>query len=910
MLIPTFACIIGISKYKDDSISNLPAAEIDAIKLARSLKNWGIPQSNITLFLNEQATIKNIETYFSKLRQLKEKFNMLFYFCGHGFRTSLPHPLSFLAFFDSYIENKYCINGLSLDQTIKKIIQVNSINSYIFIDACYLRINNIPNPKLESELDEKKNSQKGLLCLLSSGIEKSFEDQAEHYGYFTDALLKSLSQIRLYNASPTTFIDLINQQLLEKNLPLPEVYNIGIQQIDFLLQKLSFEWEKNNLIRKNVLASIQDISVNQHRKIICLIGKMGSGKSTICKQLESEKFKMICLQDLCKINEKNLTDSFILAVENKLKNKFYSSIQSYRYCIFLVDSFVFQDISQLNSFFRFIDEYKLNLLIFSNKSLKEFLNKDLQSFLIEWEIPPFNKEEAYQLLKKNTSNSPKINYELIQLVCKGNPLKLVQSCKSFPLDNLPIEMEKNIENAMAAIYSSGIVLDEELFRKTFSLTKSSLTFLEQNNLLLKSKDYWIAHELLYEVVENKQLTINKKATIDYWHKQIEKLPDHLEGCRSFIVTIKCFGYEDWLDNCLESSFYTLYHHKPIEENISFFKDGIDIFLSKSIISKASLLLIEIFIELDMSNFARKLLFKNAKIKRSLRAKYKILQAIISWKTGNFFESIKYSSEVINYTKNPIELCQAFFNRGISFFLFGKFKAAFSDFSLIHARAKDEKCIGLSRCMLGTIIGLKEKNIPKSKELLESSARLLYKSNDFAGVWLAWNNLSEIMWKIGKYRLSEIYLEKALKISNKINNKTIQLETYRNSLLLYLRTEGAFSKKINSILSDIEKNIFLPEIFVCLQLYNTLGTIYCLRYNLKKAIYYVKKAIPLTVNNSNFHILTLSNISLLYFLLNKKNKANEFYNRAINMAEERKQDLILQQIHFDHKKLASKTTQFT
>ena len=53
--VATIVVAIGISRYQQDSIPCLPAAEMDAIAFARSLRNWGIPESNIHLFQTQQV---------------------------------------------------------------------------------------------------------------------------------------------------------------------------------------------------------------------------------------------------------------------------------------------------------------------------------------------------------------------------------------------------------------------------------------------------------------------------------------------------------------------------------------------------------------------------------------------------------------------------------------------------------------------------------------------------------------------------------------------------------------------------------------------------------------------------------------------------------------------------------------
>ena len=53
--LPILAIVIGVSSYFQKDIVALPAAQVDAVNFARAIRNWGIPENNIYLFLNEDA---------------------------------------------------------------------------------------------------------------------------------------------------------------------------------------------------------------------------------------------------------------------------------------------------------------------------------------------------------------------------------------------------------------------------------------------------------------------------------------------------------------------------------------------------------------------------------------------------------------------------------------------------------------------------------------------------------------------------------------------------------------------------------------------------------------------------------------------------------------------------------------
>ncbi|WP_194846891.1 caspase family protein [Candidatus Neptunochlamydia vexilliferae] len=257
---PTFAIIIGISDYPT---APLPAAESDAITFARALIHWGIPESHVTL-LTGKVDEKSLETSLSLLADKKEPFQLLFYFCGHGYRTKEATPESYLAFSTE--------KGYSLEELLLKIGVLSTTNTYLFIDACHLRLNLIFNPKLKEEVEGTLHSKKNLFCLFSSGIFPSYEDIESHYGYFTQALIETLSTLRKTDLSPSALFKMTREKMAKKELPEPEMYNIGVHQID-LFPPLESSIQNDSIVRPEVHAEIQDLLAENPEKNLWIIGE-------------------------------------------------------------------------------------------------------------------------------------------------------------------------------------------------------------------------------------------------------------------------------------------------------------------------------------------------------------------------------------------------------------------------------------------------------------------------------------------------------------------------------------------------------------------------------------------------------------------------------------------------------------
>jgi tetratricopeptide (TPR) repeat protein len=199
-------------------------------------------------------------------------------------------------------------------------------------------------------------------------------------------------------------------------------------------------------------------------------------------------------------------------------------------------------------------------------------------------------------------------------------------------------------------------------------------------------------------------------------------------------------------------------------------------------------------------------------------------------------------------------------------------------------------------MLGTIDGIRGLNVERSKELLESGIKLALKCQDSHGVWLGWNNLGEIFFKLEDFKSAAFFLNKAYEQAKKLDLSSMQLETMRNLLALRLREETITSKETTLLLLKIEEMLSVAcEPFVGMQIYNTLATYYLFQNEAQRATSYLKKAIPLTVISKEYHIYTLMNLALLFKIKGKQSKAQTFYEKATQFAKQGSNILALKEI---------------
>ncbi|MCE5319216.1 MAG: caspase family protein, partial [Parachlamydia sp.] len=164
MTIPVIALIIGISNYQSKDFQQLPAAQSDASKLARFLLEMGIPEDNIFLLNSSFVTTEQFAKRLEHFSSIKTPFQLLFYFCGHGYRTEGESPESYLIFSDTQSYR----DGVSLETLHLNFLQMKATGIYLFLDACSLRLNSLANPKYFAEI-QGEQANKTLFCLLSSG---------------------------------------------------------------------------------------------------------------------------------------------------------------------------------------------------------------------------------------------------------------------------------------------------------------------------------------------------------------------------------------------------------------------------------------------------------------------------------------------------------------------------------------------------------------------------------------------------------------------------------------------------------------------------------------------------------------------------------------------------------------------
>jgi len=205
---------IGVSKYQDLSIHSLGFADADARSVYDYFRDtFGLPESQIFLRMNEQATLREIKSILGT--QLVARANdprdtVVLYFAGHGMRdrvTGSLDPDGLSKYFLPYDTNRTDLYSTALDMDeVTNILRRLVPERVVFLlDSCFSGAagGRSPfDPKAEGEralisgefLDRMAHIGKGRVVLTASGPDESAQESADFgHGVFTYYLLEALS---------------------------------------------------------------------------------------------------------------------------------------------------------------------------------------------------------------------------------------------------------------------------------------------------------------------------------------------------------------------------------------------------------------------------------------------------------------------------------------------------------------------------------------------------------------------------------------------------------------------------------------------------------------------------------------------------------------------------------------------
>ena len=197
----SWALLIGINKYQNETPLNYAVA--DALEMQRLLtEKLGFPEKNITLLLNDAATLQGIKKSMQELAsRTSENDRVVIYFAGHGQTQSLP----------SGGEEGYLIpvNGKSSDlfSTSLAMSEMNRLSNMtpakdmlFLMDACYSGLMGVGNRGLN--IDEttpnylKKIAAGGSRTVITAGKKGEVAQERAEWGHspFVKNLISGLEK--------------------------------------------------------------------------------------------------------------------------------------------------------------------------------------------------------------------------------------------------------------------------------------------------------------------------------------------------------------------------------------------------------------------------------------------------------------------------------------------------------------------------------------------------------------------------------------------------------------------------------------------------------------------------------------------------------------------------------------------
>jgi hypothetical protein len=204
----TYALLVGISSFKDARINPLNFAHLDAIELARLLESpraGAIPEDNLVLLTNEQATRSAIQSAIETHLQGRAGKNdtVLLFIASHG--TAFPDAKNrnkgYIVTYDSNPE-ELATSGIPMDD-IRQLFETqlgNVKRLLLFVDVCHAgHVGQVvPNPVSTNRAASALNPQDvplvfGMLAAQKSQVAIEGSNFGGGHGAFTYFLMRALN---------------------------------------------------------------------------------------------------------------------------------------------------------------------------------------------------------------------------------------------------------------------------------------------------------------------------------------------------------------------------------------------------------------------------------------------------------------------------------------------------------------------------------------------------------------------------------------------------------------------------------------------------------------------------------------------------------------------------------------------
>lgn len=914
----TIALVIGASEHKDRDFHPLPGAAHDAARFSHALQSWGLPQEWIYHISKENATKAQIIKAFYDFRsEFDTESKLLIYFAGHGSRQheAGSNNLESALILQDTQSSDVLGTGLRLVELMQLIRSLKPLQTFLFIDACQLRLNSLVNPSNDTEIFSTTNS-KGFFCLFSSGVLSSYEDKAEGGGYFTSALIHSIGELRLTKQPSCQDISKrVEEALCLKGLPTPEAYHLGASQMWPLETSYNevrpvFVKENPSLVERwEALAVLQNLLSVNKSPIIWMWGEGGLGKTILAEQLQARVAGAIYatvsnVQSQSAIVEQvrsQKSDLFFNRAPDKALYTALRHVQEHEPdCLFIVDHLDRLEPKHVQELIAHIESTSLPCLLISRHRCPRISFKVRAADLIEWKAATFTTDETEELIQKNGLKNS-LASAIFDSTC-GNALKTRQMLVQLSGQATLLTGKMNQESivCMSAVVACGGFLDENIFCHTYRIRPSSVDMLVQLGLIRYSKDGCFAHDMLEELVEENKWPLDIVKASSYWNRQVQHTPFNRFACRSLVLLAS------HLENCrgLKSSLGRALETLNEREYRSFILDLALIFRKydwKELLLAATDALVDHEDYMRAGELLDELIQSGRPEVRHHAVKNAIRRCL--W-IGKFKDVLELYASVLGSCKSKNLLISMRNNVGVALFFLGRFDEAIPLYekNLSYVTVDDEREIGVAKYMLGLIYTYKNEQLELAKTLLETSILIFESSKYYHWLIVAVNGLS-VLYNITNQRERALFhLAKAYEIATALQNKTFLLQTLKNTARVQLRHLGPFSEEIQCTVEALERN--LKEVlqvghnWATMWAENILCTVYAHRHQPEKMAPLLADVVELTKNYDECNIFTLSNQGHYAALTGRHDQAKLYYKQAYQLCKKASIPLIYNEIRQD------------
>ena len=900
----TIALIIGASEYIDPAFKQLPGASHDASNFSKALISWGLPPEWIITITNEKATKAEVIKAFYKCRaEFDVEAKFIFYFAGHGVREL---DESFLVLQDTSSQD-IANTGLRLVELMQLIRTLRPIQTFMFIDACKLRLNNIDNPLNDTEIFSTSNS-KGLFCIFSSGTKPSYEDPALKSGYFTQALIKAIDQLR-HLKQPTChdILQKVENRLLQEQLPAPESYHVGSSNIWPLEKTYTFTHTNKTsessgyILREQALAILHDYVNSTAHPIVWMWGERGLGKTIIAEQLVTSmtaQGQNAIYVSIAHGQSLHLQVQHVIEQIRQHKSElFFNRAPDSMLCLALAHLFELQKDAiivvdhldrlqpdDMAHFLMHFDAVNISTIFISRSPLSKHLFKTRSESVLEWQVPTFSVQETENLIQ--TFGMENSLSALLMHQTHGHALKTKQMLIKLSGKETPLEgkMTKDSIKCIKAIVACGGFLDEHLFCQIHHIKPSSITTLEQFGLLRRTKEGYFPHDTMEDLVEQHKWRLQLIDATSYWNMQVLQTPFNRFACRSLVLlatqSTDCRPFKRALGQCL----VTLNER----EYSSFLLDLVEIFKKHNwveLLLEASDYLID-HEEYNLSGSILQELIGSEDLPTKHHAIKNAIRRLV-W-IGQYPSAIELYAQVADECQSePLQVAMRN-HVAIAHFFLGQLDTALELFriNLEKPYIADERELGITKYMTGLIWTYRNEEITKAKRFIETSIMIFESTKFYHWTIVGLNGLADLCYREKKFDHGLHCLNKALETAEALQNKTFLIFTLKNIARIELRIYGAHHKALAETTTRMEA--LLQEILVIghnwatMWAQNVLCTVYAHQKNAEKMQKHLLEVSQLTKHYDECHIFSLSNLGHFAAIQNQNDLAIRYYDEAYSL----------------------------